>query len=285
VLSIGLAFGISALIGVIFYGWIQRHRAAAKDREIQHPHTWKTAADAQARTSQQKPITPESPSGQMDPSLEQPPADKGKLAQEARILAAAGETKRREVSASPDRSSDEFAKRANQLRERALMRLEPMVTPPASQTATGRSPWRSRIMTNLFAIGELVHGKKGGIRQSSAWDPTWQEDFGGTDALEPEARANYVPRSFTPKLNPFYCALPYNDVNAGRTKPESRHVIPWFEAVFQREGESVCGIDGSRFVISAENPALLNGATAGPCAPITIDMFLGLRDHCIRPPD
>jgi hypothetical protein len=49
-----------------------------------------------------------------------------------------------------------------------------------------------------------------------------------------------VPARFIPKQNPFYCALPYNDVTRGTTKPEARAVIPWFRQAFEREGKSVC---------------------------------------------
>ena len=56
----------------------------------------------------------------------------------------------------------------------------------------------------------------------------------------PSGRRGYLPAAFTPRQNPFYVALPYNDVTRGTTKPESRQVIPWFRQAFEQEGKSVC---------------------------------------------
>ncbi len=38
----------------------------------------------------------------------------------------------------------------------------------------------------------------------------------------------------------FTCALPYNDVTRGTTKPEARVVIPWFRQAYVQEGHTVC---------------------------------------------
>jgi hypothetical protein len=46
--------------------------------------------------------------------------------------------------------------------------------------------------------------------------------------------------SFIPRQNPFYCALPYNDVTHGQFKPEARLVIPWFKEAYTAPGQSVC---------------------------------------------
>jgi len=44
-----------------------------------------------------------------------------------------------------------------------------------------------------------------------------------------------------PKLNPFYIALPYNDVQgAGRHKPEAARVVPWFARMSPEPGKTVC---------------------------------------------
>ena len=49
-----------------------------------------------------------------------------------------------------------------------------------------------------------------------------------------------MPAAFVPRQNPFYCALPYNDVTRGSTKPEAKVVIPWFRQAFEQEGHTVC---------------------------------------------
>jgi len=66
----------------------------------------------------------------------------------------------------------------------------------------------------------------------------WMKNYGGTD--HPTHRSGYIPASFIPNQNPFYCALPYNDTTKGTTKPEASLVIPWFRQAFERPGKSVC---------------------------------------------
>ena len=46
--------------------------------------------------------------------------------------------------------------------------------------------------------------------------------------------------AFIPHQNPFYCALPYNDVTHGQFKPEAPLVIPWFKQAYIGPGQSVC---------------------------------------------
>ena len=75
---------------------------------------------------------------------------------------------------------------------------------------------------------------------SSSWDLNWTSSFGAFDNPTAAARRGYIPANFVPRQNPFYCALPYNDVTRGTTKPESRLCIPWFKDEFVREGQSVC---------------------------------------------
>src|SRR5262249_4448769 len=69
-------------------------------------------------------------------------------------------------------------------------------------------------------------------------DPKWQVHYGGIDDPNPEKRHEYIPKGFTPRQNPFYIALPYNDVADGVTKPEAKIVIPWFNEAFVQEGQS-----------------------------------------------
>ncbi len=60
-------------------------------------------------------------------------------------------------------------------------------------------------------------------------DTAWKTDqvsaYGGVDS--PKFRNGYLPAGFTPRENPFYVALPYNDV----TDPDKRRVkkIPWYD--------------------------------------------------------
>ena len=65
--------------------------------------------------------------------------------------------------------------------------------------------------------------------------------FGGIDDPDSEARTDaYIPKGFTPGLNPFYVSLPYNDcVNVGQHKPEAAKIIPWFKTSFVKAGRTV----------------------------------------------
>jgi hypothetical protein len=146
------------------------------------------------------------------------------------------------VAQSPYKSSEDFARYAMKLRENALLQIEPkVVVPTTSRTGLfgGKYPWKSGIVTTIFWVGESASLRNPVHNRSSSWDADWSESFGGFDDPNPAARNGFLPR-FVPKQNPFYCALPYNDVTRGTTKPEARVVIPWFRQTFEREGKSVC---------------------------------------------
>ena len=72
----------------------------------------------------------------------------------------------------------------------------------------------------------------------SAWDSNWARNFGGSDSPETGERKGFIPARFVPRQNPFYLALPFNDVSGGRTKAESYKVIPWFQETFEKSGQS-----------------------------------------------
>jgi len=74
-----------------------------------------------------------------------------------------------------------------------------------------RFPWKSQIVTTLFWIGEKPAGNNPIPNRTSSWDKEWTKNYGGFDDPDTAHRSNYIPAKFTPRLNPFYCALPYND--------------------------------------------------------------------------
>lgn len=148
-------------------------------------------------------------------------------------------------SGAADRSSassgpSDFKSRAAKLRETALLRLEPTFspTPPGPPRDFGRYHWKHGIVTTLFWVGHTPDGKAG--LTASAWDPDWVRTFGGFDDPLPAHRKDFLPSTFVPRQNPFYVALPYNDVAGGKTKPEAAIVIPWFKEAFVTDGQSVC---------------------------------------------
>jgi hypothetical protein len=123
--------------------------------------------------------------------------------------------------------------------------LERLTVPPLdaiTSGATPKYPWKTNIVGTIFWVGEQPTQNNPTPNTASSWDPKWQLTFGGFDDPSLTSRAaGYRPASFVPKLNPFYVALPYNDVVNYKThKDEAAKVIPWFKDTFVREGKSVC---------------------------------------------
>lgn len=149
-------------------------------------------------------------------------------------------------------NNPDFVKYAMKLRENALRKATPKVimapTPFAgpgcesalSLSGPGGYPWKRDVTTTVFWVGELAAEHNPVSNDQSAWDSQWSSSYGGYDTPDSSARRNFVPTSFSPRQNPFYVALPYNDVDDHHTKPEAAKVIPWFKNAFVRDGQSVC---------------------------------------------
>ena len=147
-------------------------------------------------------------------------------------------------------SALDFERRAKLLRADALAAVEPKVNVPTTGLQTrntggslfagSRYPWKENIVTTIFWIGERPTARNPTPNHASCWDSNWAGNYGGYDDPEPSARRNFRPVAFTPRQNPFYFALPYNDVTRGTTKPESKVLIPWFRQNFVQEGHTVC---------------------------------------------
>lgn len=102
-----------------------------------------------------------------------------------------------------------------------------------------RFPWKLDIVTTVFWIGETPTANNPVPNTVSAWDRRWTSNFGGYDDPDPDARDGFLPKGFTPGQNPFYFALPYNDITRTGTKASARAMIPWFEDTFYRNGRTV----------------------------------------------
>jgi len=103
-----------------------------------------------------------------------------------------------------------------------------------------RYPWKNEIVTTVFWIGEKPGGNNPVPNRVSSWDNQWAKNYGGTDDPDSAHRSNYIPANFTPGLNPFYCALPYNDKAKDGHRPEAPRVVPWFRDAYQGPGVSTC---------------------------------------------
>lgn len=97
---------------------------------------------------------------------------------------------------------------------------------PASDTP--QHPLHKNITATVFWVGEGADNSNDFIHnRASAWMSDWMSAYGGID--DPENRCDYRPCAFTPKENPFYFALPFNDYNENGLKPDSElQKIPWY---------------------------------------------------------
>ena len=118
---------------------------------------------------------------------------------------------------------------------------------PAEAAARSLYPWKTYVTSTIFWIGEQPTQNNPTPNCKSSWDTQWSANFGGYDDPDPANRiANHTtgefrPKAFIPKLNPFYIALPYNDVvNHAITKSEASRVIPWFMRMSPDPGKTVC---------------------------------------------
>jgi hypothetical protein len=156
------------------------------------------------------------------------------------------------------------------------------------------------ITTTTFWIGEESGPDNSYISNvQSAWDESWGTHFGGAD--DPNNRNGYFPAGFTPKENPFYFALPYNDLSSnGNRKGNVQSVIPWASEKSWPGNESMCknrwikiingskvayaqwedvgplGEDDSAYVFGTASPASSNNDHAGLDVSPGVSDYLGL---------
>jgi hypothetical protein len=99
---------------------------------------------------------------------------------------------------------------------------------PAVSAAARDFQWKPAIAT-VFWVGEESSVENGHIPNiASAWDKRWLSHYGGVD--DPEDRCGFEPCGFKPKENPFYIALPYDDLTESGARKASAAVVPWHGA-------------------------------------------------------
>ncbi len=103
----------------------------------------------------------------------------------------------------------------------------PTPTPVTTHnTITTNYPVHTNITATVFWVGEPVGNGSSENNAVSAWDDAWQKHFGCFDNFA--KRDGYLPAGCTPKENPFYLDLPYNDfTDAGTRKQDVATVVPW----------------------------------------------------------
>ncbi len=101
-----------------------------------------------------------------------------------------------------------------------------------------KAPIHKDILTTIFWVGERAKPRSGwSSNLDSAWDMRWKENFGGLDS--PVYRTGFFPSKFRPKQNPFYIALPFNDIS----NPEhldSCPILQYFKAKKTSRSSSIC---------------------------------------------
>ena len=139
-------------------------------------------------------------------------------------------------SSSPYATAADFTKYVMKLCNAAVLRTEPIVKLPRQL----QTPWKLNIVTTVFWIGEPAGPNNPVSNVRSSWDVNWTANYGGYDPPETLNRRDYIPVAFVPRQNPFYVALPYNDVSNGEFKPEVPLIIPWFTQAHASPGQSLC---------------------------------------------
>lgn len=117
---------------------------------------------------------------------------------------------------------------------------EPVATPePPPSAGSGGSgyPWHRGIVATTFWVGEIFDPSAAdGSQEYSTYDGDWLGSYGGCDGVtagggcRTEARTaanDYFPTQMTPRENPFYLDLPYDDINDPTGFARRDEVIPW----------------------------------------------------------
>ncbi|MBV9922643.1 MAG: hypothetical protein JOY78_17575 [Pseudonocardia sp.] len=98
-------------------------------------------------------------------------------------------------------------------------------------------PLHASIVATTFWVGEVFDPTApDGSQVISTYDSSWYAHYGGCDGIiaggacrtERRIAANgFFPRHMTPKENPFYLDLPFDDLNSQIAFRERASVIPW----------------------------------------------------------
>jgi hypothetical protein len=88
-----------------------------------------------------------------------------------------------------------------------------------SRESDRQQGWKPAVAT-VFWVGEQASLDNAYVHnRASAWDADWLGHYGGVDV--PMRRCGYRPCGFTPRENPFYVALPYDDMTEGGQRKSS----------------------------------------------------------------
>lgn len=131
---------------------------------------------------------------------------------------------------------------SNIITDANILNSETKIT-AAKQVATSTKfsyPLHTSITATVFWVGEPQGGGSSEDNALSAWDDSWQKHYGCFD--DPSNRNGYHPKGCTPKENPFYFDLPYDDFDwdgADGRRSGAHQVIPWAKSKKWQDDESM----------------------------------------------
>lgn len=161
-------------------------------------------------------------------------------------------------------------------------------------------PWRSRIVTTIFWIGEGATPISSTTNMASSWDEDWRANNHGSDS--PNNRNGYASGGHASTLNPFYVALPFNDL---AFPDKAKRWLPYGWARKPKDGKQVSACkdrwvmiknskgdicyaqwedvgplnySDAEYVFGSEPPDGLNGNRAGLDVSPAVAEYLGI-DH------
>jgi hypothetical protein len=104
-------------------------------------------------------------------------------------------------------------------------------------TPSSRYPLHTNIVATTFWVGEIFDPQAAdGSQVISTYDDHWLANYGGCDGVQSSsgcqterrtAANGYFPTTMTPRQNPFYLDLPFDDVNDAQAAASRASVVPW----------------------------------------------------------
>ncbi|MDM4763265.1 hypothetical protein QT381_09625 [Galbitalea sp. SE-J8] len=121
---------------------------------------------------------------------------------------------------------------------RATPSHRPTPTRSSARPSAGSTyPWHHEIVSTTFWVGEVFDpDADDGTQVYSTYDSHWMTAYGGCDGVvvggtcsteKRTAAHDYFPTSMTPRQNPFYLDLPFDDLNDRAAHARRGAVIPW----------------------------------------------------------
>lgn len=112
-----------------------------------------------------------------------------------------------------------------------------VATDTAAAASRATYPRHTNIVATTFWVGEIFDaGAADGSQEISTYDDNWLRNYGGCDGrvvkgtCRTEKRTSkngYFPTQMTPKQNPFYLDLPYDDLNDRVGFKNRGKYLPW----------------------------------------------------------